>query len=149
MQDDISVGFRLSKLENSHEIIERDMRELANEMKQFSADTRSILLKLTEVVASNSRIEEKLTAQANEVNRTIQDIKRLHEKTAEHASKCERTTDRLDRIEASMKSFGERFEATRDEYKETKYKVASWSATVGLIVALVVNFVFSKFTGGN
>lgn len=55
----------------------------------------------------------------------------------------------LDRIEASMKSFGERFEATRDEYKETKYKVASWSATVGLIVALVVNFVFSKFTGGN
>jgi hypothetical protein len=47
-----------------------------------------------------------------------------------------------------MKSFGDRFEQTRDEYKETKYKVASWSAVVGLIVSLVVGFVFNKATGG-
>ena len=148
MVEDASVGFRLSKLENSHEVIQRDMRELANEMKQFSADTRSILMRLTEVVSSNSRIEERLAAQSNEVNRTIDDIKKLHEKTTIATHECTTTKDRLDRIENSMKSFGDRFEQTRDEYKETKYKVASWSAVVGLIVSLVVGFVFNKATGG-
>jgi chromosome segregation ATPase len=148
MAEDASVGFRLSKLENSHEIIQRDMRELANEMKQFSADTRSMLMRITEVISSNSRIEERLAAQSNEVNRVIDDIKNLYNRTNIISNDCITNKDRLDRIENSMKSFGDRFEQTRDDYRETKYKVASWSAIVGLIVSLVVGFVFNKATGG-
>lgn len=145
-EDTHSLGFRITRLENSHENLQSDMKELAVEMKQFSADTRSILLKLSDVVASNSRIEERLHYQQTEQNRVIDDIRRLVNQVNEHANRCDKTTEKTDRLEASINSIGKRFEETRDEHKEIKYKVTTWSAAIGLIVSLVIGFMFKVMT---
>ena len=145
--EDTSFGYRLSRLENSHSVIEKEMSELASEMKQFSVEVRAILLRLTDVVESNSRIEERLLTTQRDTAELSGDMKSLTLKVGEQISKSERAIDRLSRLEDDFNNCSKKLDTTSEISKEVKYKVTGWATVVSTIVGLAVAYFFEKLVG--